>query len=464
MATTISVDPVTRIEGHGKITVMLDDQGKVADARFCVKEFRGFEKFCEGALAERLPLITSRICGICPISHHLASTKAIEDCFGTEIPPTAKKLRELMALGQLIESHMLSVALLSLPDLIFGDGTSGQRNIIGIYQSDKEVVGKALELRGVGTALCRIIGRRPGHPIGARIGGVVSPLTQGERAELLGTLTAAEPHLTWLAHLLHSLYEKNAEVIQSLGDIRTAYMGLSQHGNPAFYDGDGMVLSEDGNPITRFKASEYFDHIEEKIEDWSYMKFPMLKSGQRFRVGPLARVNIAEEIPTSMADQELSWFRERWPRPAHKTLCYHYARYIEVIYAFERIKELLHDPEITNENIFNKPTIRAGTGIGVVEAPRGTLVHRYELDEDGKAVRVDLLVATQHNNFGFNDALKETASKLITNPNPDEAVLNKLEMIVRAYDPCLSCSTHAVGYRSFKIELVDHQFNIIKEW
>lgn len=464
MSRTTIINPVTRIEGHGKISIVRDEKGNISDVRFCVQEFRGFEKFCQGTLAESLPSITSRICGVCPIPHNLASIKAIEDCFGTTITPTARKLRELLTMGQFIESHMLSLAVLSLPDLVSRDSKPEHRNIVGMYQVNKEAVKKALEVRSFGSAICNIIGRSPVHPIGARIGGVVLPLTREEAKQLSGKAAPIRPALQWFSQLMRTLYEKNTDYIDALGDIATSYMGLSSNGTLEFYDGDIKVIKEDGTLLAGFKPAAYFDFVEEKIENWSYMKFPVLKSGERFRVGPLARVNIADSIPTPLAAAELAWFRSNQPRPAHKTLCYHFARFIELIYAFERAEQLLGDSDIVGSDIFVKPTIKAGTGVGVVEAPRGTLVHRYELDDEGKAVKVDIFVATQHNNFGYNDALKATALKLIGGDEPDENTMNKLEMVVRAYDPCLSCATHAIGPRQWIFELLDHSGNVVREW
>lgn len=464
MAENVFVNPVTRVEGHGKISLIYDDTGGISDAKFCVQEFRGFEKFCEGSPAERLPLITSRVCGICPMSHHLASTKAVEDCLKTEITSTAKKIRELMALGQLIESHMLSIAILSLPDLIYDNVEPSKRNVVGMYEDNKEIVGKVLEVRSVGTEVAKIAGRRPGHPIGSRIGGVVKSISKEEAKSLLNLVLGVKENLQWFAESLHNLYDKKSELIQELGNIKTAYMSLYKDGEIEFYDGNIRIIDEDGSLIEDFKPGEYFNFVEEKIENWSYMKFPVLKNGKRFRVGPLARLNIAGDISYPLAGEEIIWFREKFGKPAHKTLTYHFARYIEVLYAFERIEKILKDEDILKDDIFVQPKIKAGKGIGVVEAPRGTLVHSYELNEKGEAVSVDLFVATQHNNYGFNDALKETASKLIKSQNPDEETLNRLEMIVRAYDPCLSCATHSIGGRSFKIELWDSHQNLIREW
>lgn len=464
MTRTITIDPVTRIEGHAKITIQLDDTGAVSTVRFHVKEFRGFEKFCEGALAERLPFLTSRICGICPVSHHIASTKAVEDCFGTEISSTTEKLREVLLLGQVIESHMLSLIILSLPDFYETNHTPSTRNIVDMYRKDPVLVRRALDFRSAGTEVIHIVGRRPGHPIGATIGGMIAPLTEEERLSLLHTLKGAEVQIQWLSDLMRSLFEENDKAIHDLGDIQSSYMSLSGNDSLAFYHGDLNVMKEDGSQALSFNPHEYFEYIEETHEPWSYMKFPVLKSGGGFRVGPLARVNIADSISTPLADAELTWFREHWSHPAHKTLTYHYARFIETIYAIERLKELLNDPEITSKDIYNRPEITGGVGIGVVEAPRGTLVHRYEFDEEGKAVKVTLVVSTQHNNYGFNDALTQTAAKFKFPDNLKEEDLNKLEMIVRAYDPCISCSTHGLGSHRFPIELTDCEGTLLKEW
>ncbi len=464
MSRTVTINPVTRIEGHGKISLVRDESGRISDVRFCVQEFRGFEKFCEGSLAETLPSITSRICGVCPVPHHLASIKAIENCFGTEITPAARKLRELLTFGQLVESHILALAVLSMPDLVSRESKPEHRNIIGMYQVNKDAVKMALQIRSFGTEICQTVGRSQVHPIGARIGGMVMPLSAEEVKNLAQKAAAVKPSVRWFIQLMKVLYEKNVDYIDALGDIRTSYLGLNDKGAPAFYDGDIKVMKDDGSTSAAFKSAAYFDYVEEKTENWSYMKFPVLKTGERFRVGPLARVNIADSISTPLAAQELEWFRGVFGRPAHKTLCYHFARFIELLYAFERAEALLMDPDITKKEIFVKPGIKAGTGVGVVEAPRGTLVHKYQLDDEGKAVKVDILVATQHNNFGYNDALKETAQKLIGDSEPDESTMNKLEMIVRAYDPCLSCATHALGQRQWTFELLDNDGNLLKEW
>jgi F420-non-reducing hydrogenase large subunit len=465
MANTIEIHPVTRIEGHAKISLHLDDQGKVADALFHVQEFRGFEKFCEGALAERLPLITSRVCGICPVTHHLASTKALDSCFGVQITETAKKLRELLMHGQYIESHVLSLTVLSLPDLLYPDGGAEQRNLLHLYETQPKVARAALKLRAVGTEICQILGRRPGHPIGSKAGGMVLPLSKEEQETLLARINEAKPLLDGFTTLMREVVSRRSELFEELGDIQTAYMGLTRDGTLEFYDGQVKVMGQDGQELASFDQEGYFDHVEEKIENWSYMKFPVLKSGVRFRVGPLARINIADSVPTERAGKEFAWFRENFGRPAHKTLLYHYARFVETLFSLERAEELLNDPAILSEDVQVEVNIRAGKGTGIVEAPRGTLVHSYEIDDEGKASKVNLLVATQHNNFGFNDALKQTAAKLINTTEPDEATLNKLEMVVRAYDPCLSCSTHVVGEkRYFAILIYDAKDQLIWEY
>jgi F420-non-reducing hydrogenase large subunit len=465
MARTIDIHPITRIEGHAKISLHLDAQGNVADVLFHVLEFRGFEKFCQNTLAERLPFITSRVCGICPITHHLASSKALDSCFGLQITETAKKLRELLMHGQYIESHVLSLAVLSLPDLLYPEGDAKQRNVLHLYEAKPKLTKAALKLRAVGTAICQTLGRRPGHPIASKAGGVVLPLAKEEQEAILAKLTEATPLLESFTSVMREVVLRRQSLFDELGDIQTAYMGLSKNGALEFYDGEVKVSGKDGGELASFDQEGYFDHVEEKIENWSYMKFPVLKNGERFRVGPLARINIAESVPTERAGKEFAWFREQFGRPAHKTLLYHYARFIETLYSFERAEELLRDPSILAEDVQVAFDIRAGKGNGIVEAPRGTLVHSYEIDEAGKAKHVRLLVATQHNNYGFNDALKQTASKLINGGEPDEKTLNKLEMVVRAYDPCLSCSTHVAGKRrNFPVFLYDANNHLIREY
>ena len=464
MARTIEVHPVTRIEGHAKISLHLDNQGKVSEAFFHVQEFRGFERFCEGSLAERLPVITSRVCGICPITHHLASSKALDNCFGLQITDTAAKLRELLMYGQYIESHVLSLAVLSLPDLLYPKGGTGERNVVYLYANQPELARAALRLRAVGTAICQILGRRPGHPIGSKPGGMVLPLKKEEQQRLLGQIDEAKPLLAAFTKLMQEIVSRRMDLVEELGDIQTAFMGLTRNGTLEFYDGHVRVIGQDGTELASFDQEGYFDHVEEKIENWSYMKFPVLKSGGRFRVGPLARINVAESVPTELAGKEFSWFKEQFGRPAHKTLLYHYARFIEVLYSFERAEELLRDTSILAEDVQVEVPIKPGKGTGIVEAPRGTLVHSYEIDESGKACKVTLMVATQHNNFAFNDALTESASKLINNGEPDEETLNKLEMIVRAFDPCLSCSTHVEGQeRNLAILMFDAEGELIRE-
>jgi coenzyme F420-reducing hydrogenase alpha subunit len=462
MKETITIDPVTRIEGHAKITIQLDDAGAVSRVRFQVKEFRGFEKFCEGALAERLPLITSRICGLCPVSHHIASTKAVEDCFNTEVSSATVKLRELLLLGQVIESHMFSLILLSLPDLHGQPPTA--HSIVDLYQEDPATMKRVLDIRSVGTDIIHAVGRRPGHPIGAIIGGMVAPLMEEECSSLLHTVTEAESQVSWFSEFMRSLFKENDEIIHALGDIESSYMSLSDNNGLTFYDGSIQVIKEDGSRRVSFDPHQYFDHIQETYEPWSYMKFSALESDGGFRVGPLARLNIADSLSTPLAHSELTWFRNQWSHPVHKTLTYHYARFIEVLYALERSKELLNDPEITSQDIYTQPEMRGGIGIGVVEAPRGTLIHRYHLDEQGKAEEVTLVVSTQHNNYGLNESLTQAGKKILSADNMKEGDLHKLEMIVRAYDPCISCSTHGIDDHRFLVQLMDHQGTVLKEW
>jgi F420-non-reducing hydrogenase large subunit len=438
--TTLTISPVTRIEGHGKIAMELDGAGHVTDASFHVASFRGFEKFLEGVAMERLPALTSRVCGICPISHQLASVKAIEGALGATIPAPAVKLRELLLMGQYLASHAISLGLLSLPDLVMPDERPEKRNLVGLMQVNPTLVQAVLDLRQAGMAISGTVGRREVHVGACVIGGMSKALVEEERQALSSRLEAVEPALRQLMEAIRSLVGKGAKV-DSLGAIPSPALALTQQGSLAFYDGQLAVVDEVGRRIGSFDAARYFDYVEEKVHDGSYMKYPSLKDGRWFRVGPLARLNVNERIDTPWAQAELEIYRQACGYPAHATLLYHYARVIETVHAWERARQLLADPEITDPKVWAALQARAGIGIGVIEAPRGTLVHRYTLDEAGYAIGINLVVATQHNNHAINMTLKSMAP-IIVQGQAAEPVLNRLEMIVRAYDPCLSCATH----------------------
>lgn len=465
MVKTIKISPVSRIEGHAKITIFLDDSDKVSDIHFNVASFRGFEKFLEGTAVERLPDLTSRVCGICPHSHELASLKAIENALGVEISDTTKKLRELLLLGQFIESHALSVFLLSVPDFLAE--SPADRNVFSLAKENPDLTKKIFALRALGTMITNVIGRRQVHSI-SFIGGMPKPLQEEERNKLLSTLKSSFLSVEYLINLVKDLMDRNEDKIRDLGDIKTSFLSLSRENTISLYDGELRVMDPDGNTTQSFHPQDYFEFIGEQVESYSYMKFPILKSGDIFRVNCLARLNINDLIDTDQANTELEEFRGKWGRPVQPTLLNHYARAIEILYSWEKAIRLLEDPLITKDDVKANVSLKAGTGIGVVEAPRGTLLHYYEIDDKGFASNINLIVATQHNNYAINESIKQAAQSTIDNSNGiDEATLNQLEMMARAYDPCLSCGTHTTRTNTeltYNIELVNSRGVVIKKW
>ncbi len=465
MGKTINISPVSRIEGQAKITIFLDDSDKISDVHFNVASFRGFEKFLEGTAIERLPELTSRICGICPHSHELASLKAIEDALSIEVSDTTRKLRELHLLGQFIESHSLSVFLLSVPDFLTDNPS--ERNVFNMTKTNPDLVKKVFSLRELGTQITNTVGRRQVHSV-SFIGGMAKPLQEEERKKLLSNLRNSFLSVEYLLDFIKDLIERNEDRIRHLGDIETSFLSLGKEDAVSLYDGELRLMDPHGNVTKTFQPQDYFDHIEERVESYSYMKFPILKSGDIFRVNCLARLNINDRIDTDQANGELKEFRSKWGRPAQATLLNHYARAIEILYSWEKAIQILEDPSITKDDVRAQVSLGAGAGIGVVEAPRGTLLHFYEIDDKGFANNINLVVATQHNNYAINESIRQVAQNSVSNSNGlDEAALNQLEMMVRAYDPCLSCGTHTTQANSslmYDIELINSKGVVIKKW
>jgi NAD-reducing hydrogenase large subunit len=460
MGRRIVIDPVTRIEGHAKITLHLDDAGDVAEARFHVTELRGFEKFCEGRPFREMPAITSRICGICPVSHLLASAKAGDMLLAVEIPETAVLLRRLMNLGQIIQSHALSFFHLSSPDLLLGyDADPKQRSLLGLAAAHPDVARHGIRLRQLGQQIVATLGGRRIHPTWAVAGGVDEPLAEAARVELMGALPegrrAVRHTLDWWKRGL----EGHREEAQAFGNFPSLFMGLVgpdgalEHydGRLRFTDAAGVVVADQVDP------ARYAEAIGEAVEPWSYLKFPYYKPlgypGGMYRVGPLARLNVASRCGTREADQELAEFRDLGRGAVLSSFHYHYARLIEVLFALERAAELLDDPRITGPEVMAHARRNRLEGVGASEAPRGTLFHHYKVRPGGLLSWVNLLIATGQNNLAMNQAILQIARRYVRSDRLTEGMLNRVEAGIRAFDPCLSCSTHAVGEMPLRLQL-----------
>jgi NAD-reducing hydrogenase large subunit len=458
----ITINPVTRIEGHAKITIHLDDAGNVADTRFHVVEFRGFEKFCEGRFFAEMPQITARICGICPVSHLLASAKACDAILGVEIPRAARLLRELLHMGQLAQSHALSFFHLSAPDLLLGfDSDPAARNIIGLIQQHPDIAKRGIRLRKFGQEVIKLTGGRKIHADFPVPGGVNKALTKAERDEMLTGLPEAMEHARFALDLLKKYQSDHFQEVEEFACFDSNFMGLvGPDGSLEHYDGELRFCDTKGNILeNQIEPANYLDVIAETTEDWSYLKFPFIKSlgypDGMYRVGPLARLNIVDQISTARADDELQEWRAQCIPPRHSSFYYHWARLIEIVYALERIEQLLQDRDICSTDILADARPANEQGIGVIEAPRGTLFHHYWVDEGGRIEKVNLIVATGHNNLAMNRAVKAIAEKYVKSRQLQEGMLNRVEAAIRCYDPCLSCSTHAVGQMPMVVELVD---------
>ncbi len=460
MGKKITIEPITKIEGHGKVTIHLDDEGNVAESRFHVIEFRGFEKFCEGRMFWEMPVITERACGICPVSHHLASAKACDDLLGIDIPPAAKKLRELMHMGQTIHSHALHFFFLAASDFVLGpDADPEQRNVIGIIAADPELGKKAIKLRKIGQTMIERIGGRAIHPVTAIPGGMSKPLSHEDRFIMLKEIDEAIDLAKVGLSVGKGVFEKYADIVPTFANIKTKHMGLVKDGNLELYDGQLRIIGEDGNTLAEFDPRNYLDYIGEHVESWSYLKFPFYKKDGWpkgiYRVAPLARLNVADSISTPLAGAELKEFKQLGNgEPVQATLYYHLARLIELLYAAERAKQLLLDDEIVSRDVRIKVERKEGEGIGCIEAPRGTLFHHYWTDDIGRITRANLIVATVNNNPAINMSVSEVAKTFVKGGEVKEGALNMVEMAIRCYDPCLSCATHAIGQMPLVLELL----------
>ena len=460
----ILISPVTRIEGHAQVSICLNADDSVREARFQVVDFRGFEKFTEGRPFYEMPSITSRACGICPVSHLLASAKACDAIVGVTPPSTAVKLRRLMHMGQLIQSHALNFYHLSAPDLLLGfDSDPATRNIFGLIDKDPKLALQGIKLRKFGQEIIeKIAGKKIHSSEWIEPGGAKWPLSRERRDYLRdNVLEALDSSRKTLTLFKKSLVDLGEEV-ECFGNFPSYYMGLvTPDGGLEHYDGTLTIMDNDGVVVARcVDPATYGDFIGEAVEPYSFMKFPYFKAvgyPQGFyRVGPLARLNVASHCGTPFADAELKEFKRLGKNGVvQSTFHYHYARLIELLFCVEKAKELLDDPEITSEHVSSRAMVNHYEGVGVAEAPRGTLIHHYKVDEEGMIKWNNMIIATEHNNIAYNRAVTQVAQKYVKARHLQEGMLNRVEAVIRAFDPCLSCATHAVGEMPLDIRLID---------
>jgi NAD-reducing hydrogenase large subunit len=467
---TIVIDPVTRIEGHAKITLHLNEEGRVEDARLHITQFRGFEKFCEGRPFSEMPSLMARICGICPVSHLMASAKACDALLAVRIPPTAEKLRRIFGLAQVLQSHALSFFHLSSPDLLLGmDSDPAKRNIFGVLEKNPNLAKNGIRLRQFGQQIIERLGGKRIHPAWVVPGGVSEPLSVENRDVMLRNipevLGIAELTLEWFK----STTEKLREEIGSFGNFPTLFMAIvKENGGLTFYDGKIRIVDASGNVVaSALEPARYPEYIGEKVEPWSYLKSTYYRPKGFpegiYRVGPLARLNVADHCGTRRADQELAEFHELQRTAVLSSFYYHHARLIEMLYCIERLQQLLDDPDILCKHVRAFARANCFEGVGAAEAPRGTLFHHYKIDEQGLIRWVNLVIATGHNSLAMNRSILQVARHFVRADRLEDGMLNRVEAVIRTYDPCLSCSTHAAGQMALRIQLLDSDGQVLDE-
>lgn len=468
----IAIEPVTRVEGHGKVTLLLDDDNNVAQARLHIVEFRGFERFIQGRMFWEMPVAVQRLCGICPVSHHLCAAKAVDWLVGGEnLTPTAEKLRRLMHYGQTFQSHALHFFHLSSPDLLFGfDADPAIRNVIGVAAKYPDLAKQGILMRKFGQEVIKATSGKKVHGTGAIPGGMNKNLSIAERDELLKEIDQMVEWSLGAVKVAKDYTVENLGVAQDFGTFDSNHLSIiREDGAMDLYNGGLRAIDKDGNKIfDHVDNRNYLDYIIEEVRPWSYMKFPFIKSvgpeNGWYRVGPLARVNACDFIDTPKAEAARQEFMAVTDgKPNSMTLAYHWARMIEVLHSAEKMEELLHDPDLQGEDLVVKGE-RRNEGIGILEAPRGTLFHHYKINENDQVTMCNLIVSTTSNNEPMNRAVRGVAQKYISGqPEITEALLNHVEVAIRAYDPCLSCATHALGKMPLVVTLVDAQGNVVDE-
>jgi len=479
MKRKITIDPVTRVEGHGKVTIKLDEQNKVIQSRLHIVEFRGFERFVQGRPYWEAAVLVQRLCGICPVSHHICAAKAMDRIIGVpsdELTPTGDKMRRLMHYGQFFQSHVLHFFHLASPDLLFGVNSDPvQRNIIGVIASFPELAKKAVLMRKFGQEIIRATAGKKIHGTGAIPGGINKHLTLAERDEFLKNNPEfnADLMVDWAlegVQLFKDYHKKNREAVDGFANFESNYMSLvRKDGALDIYHGGLRAVDSNGNKIfDHVDYQEYDQYITEEVRDWTYMKFPFIRSlGKEkgwYRVGPLARLNTCDFIPSPLAQKEFEEYKAyTHGKPSGASMHMHWARLIEVLHSAEMMRELLNDPDLYQGEL-TKTGQRTGEGVGVIEAPRGTLFHHYRVDEHDLITMCNLIVSTTSNNEGMNRAVSWVADNVISgNKEIPEGMLNQVEVAIRAYDPCLSCATHAIGKMPLNVSLFDHQGNLLDE-
>jgi NAD-reducing hydrogenase large subunit len=470
MSQTITIDPVTRLEGHGKITIQLNDLGEVENAHFHVTQVRGFEKFSEGRPFYEMPSLMARICGICPISHLLASAKACEAIMSVRIPHTAAQLRRMLNLAQMVQSHALSFFYLSSPDLLLGmESDPKTRNIFGVVGANPELGRAGVGLRRFGQHIIELLANKRIHPGWVVPGGVTEPLAPAKRDAILAMLPEAHANLSMALVAYKQIASSFKPEVEVFANFPSNYLGMiNENEEIELTDGELRLIDPKGNIIEDgITASRYTEVIGEAVENYSYTKFayykPLGYPEGTYRVGPLARLNIAKSMGTPLADKELVEFKQLADGPVESSFYYHHARLVEMLYGLERIEEILSDPLILDKHVRATAGVNRLEGAGVAEAPRGTLMHNYKVDENGKIVWANLVIATGQNNTAMNEGVLQAAKHYVKDGKFTEGILNRIEAVIRTFDPCLSCSTHAFGQMPLVLTLVSADGRVVDQ-
>jgi NAD-reducing hydrogenase large subunit len=479
MSRKIIIDPVTRVEGHGRVTIHLDEYGQVKESFFHIVEFRGFERFIQGHPYWEAPALVQRLCGICPVSHHLAAAKAIDQIVGIDpgdLSPTATKIRRLMHFGQVFQSHALHFFYLASPDLVFGmDAPVEKRNVVAVAGADRDLVVRGITMRKFGQEIIKAIAGKKIHGILAVPGGIHNAMSLQDRDYFLDgkEIENIDTMIAWskeMVDFIHDYHVKNKKLLDDFAAFPSGHLGMvNDEGAMELYHGPLRAIDHEGNiTLNDVPTDDYEKYFSEAVAQWSYMKFPYLKSLGREkgwnRVGPIARMNVCNFIPTPLAEQaRKEYFAFAGQKVVNSTMYSHWARLIEVLHCAEEMKVLLHDPDLLKSDLERKGKPRL-KGIGIIEAPRGTLTHHYEVDEKGMITKCNLIVSTTHNNDAMNNAVKWVADHTISRKGTiTDGMLNQVEVAIRAYDPCLSCATQAMGKMALKAELYDHNGQLINE-